>query len=198
MFIFRPLRPCDDPRAAVLHPVRHRGHPLHPLRDRGHGPGKLWLADVNTCSPLIGQIIATLMTAIWSKYKQRLLPYLQYLKPRRPRIRKSEATSEWVDSVSVRVQCMIRCIVIVVIKVHASYFSNTFLIAVTCIKSLSKIDLLKGIINSIMGTLTLDTNRSTILLALCDFIVYGRSIFHTFYTNDSSKASCIFSLSFVK
>ena len=92
---------------------------------------------------------------------------------------------------------MIRCIVIVVIKVHASYFSNTFLIAVTCIKSLSKIDLLKGIINSIMGTLTLDTNRSTILLALCDFIVYGRSIFHTFYTNDSSNASSIFSLSFV-
>ena len=41
VLIFRPLRPCDDPRAAVLHPVRHRGHPLHPLRDRGHGPGEL-------------------------------------------------------------------------------------------------------------------------------------------------------------
>ena len=52
-----------------------------------------WLM-YNTCSPLIGQIIATLMTAIWSKYKQRLLPYLQYLKPRRPRSKKSEAFSE--------------------------------------------------------------------------------------------------------
>ena len=31
------------------------------------------------------------MTAVWSKYKQRLLPYLQYLKPRRPRIRNSQA-----------------------------------------------------------------------------------------------------------
>ena len=147
-----------------------------------------------------------MLTSDWSDHRHADDGHLEQVQaeaPPLPPVPQAEETQDQeVRSIirvsSVRVQYMIRCIVIVVIKVHASYFSNTFLIAVTCIKSLTKIDLLKGIINSIMGTLTLDTNRSTILLALCDFIVYGRSIFHTFYTNDSSKASCIFSLSFVK
>ena len=147
-----------------------------------------------------------MLTSDWSDHRHADDGHLEQVQAEAsplPPVPQAEATQEQeLRSIfrvsSVRVQYMIRCIVIVVIKVHALYFSNTFLIAVTCIKSLSKIDLLKGIINSIMGTLTRDTNRSIILLALCDFIVYGRSIFHTFYTNDSSKASCIFSLSFVK
>ena len=42
----------------------------------------------------MGQIIATLMTTIWDKYKQRLLPYLNKLKPARNKEKKKLIVEE--------------------------------------------------------------------------------------------------------
>ena len=42
----------------------------------------------------MGQIIATLMTTIWDKYKQRLLPYLNKLKPSRNKFKKKLIVDE--------------------------------------------------------------------------------------------------------